>query len=122
PFCNLQQVDANRVYNNCGKPATAIFYCVSFMILSSFLLINLVVAVVLTQFEQDNDKTSANTLTIVSVADLKTFLALWSKFSPSHSMTVKDLKRLLNDLPEGHCMRKPPDITMTRYITLLMIP
>jgi hypothetical protein len=110
--------------NNCGNAAFAVVYCVSLMIFTSFLLISLVVAVVLKQFEESNDLISVAgdyTNVMLTMSDLREFAMHWTIFAPSSSMHIRYLASFLSSLPSPSFQR-PKHLTMTAFIHRLHIP
>jgi hypothetical protein len=93
PFCDL-------ALGNCGNLVGGAVYWVSFQILTSFLFINVVVAVVLQVFEDDNASHGVSgwtdsSLTPVSQENLDRFRLAWSRFTVGPLMPVGSLQDFL---------------------------
>jgi len=83
---------------NCGNTAMAIIYFVSFMLVGSFVFINLFIAVIIEK-HFDNLENSVGDVA-VSEADAEQFVAAWSRLSPTgHSyMPTELLPQLLQSV------------------------
>merc|ERR1711871_196124 len=83
--------------SNCGSAAGAPLYFLSFFILSSLLMLNLLVAIILDNF--GDTQTFQNCA--VQHDDLSTFSKLWSEFDPRATgfMVSHDLDRFIRTLP-----------------------
>jgi len=112
PFC-----DDTQIPNPCGFPNLSVFYNVTFQIFAAFLINNLVVAVALKQFEDDDD---VNEDALVSHSEIKSMATLWELFTTEYLMKVKMLPSYLNWLPAG--LGRPKHIPMVRFLHLLQIP
>lgn len=86
--------DAER---NCGKPFTAQFFFISFFLIEALVMINLIVAVVLDAFAEE-DKADEMKL---PPGQMETFLECWSRYDKDATcfMETKNLKSLIMDLP-----------------------
>lgn len=83
--------------SNCGSAAGAPLYFLSFFILSSLLMLNLLVAIILDNF--GDTQTFENCA--VQHGDLSIFSKMWSEFDPKATgfMDSHDLERFLRTLP-----------------------
>jgi len=82
---------------NCGKPATANFFFISFFVLESLVMLNLIVAVVLDAFAEED---KANEMKLPPQI-MEYFIESWSRFDKDATcfMDTKNLKALIMDLP-----------------------
>ena len=117
PFCIP---DNDPRLDTCGHLRWAVLYCVSYIVISSFLLVNLVLAAVLKQFEQDSDLTPDADQAYLTSTETKEFCMTWAQHNNDYFMASDKLGVFLTFIPEG--LRRPPDMTMTRFINLLNVP
>ncbi|RDD37346.1 Sodium channel protein 60E [Trichoplax sp. H2] len=82
---------------NCGSPHLATIYIISYILLTWFVLINLFVAVILSNYQDCVDADSAT----VSEEDISTFFETWAKYDPEATQFIhyEELSLLLNELP-----------------------
>ena len=78
PYCD------DKVLNNCGDFVIPIVYCISFFILSSFVLLNLLIAIVIEAFTTISELDLAT----VKPAHLLKFKAVWAKYDPDGDSMV----------------------------------
>ena len=94
PFCTINV--------NCGSASQAIVFFVSFMLLAQFLLLNIITAVVLKNFENEFEEGESaaleDSVPIISVRDITNFGKIWLKFSVTETLSVKLLPALLYEL------------------------
>jgi len=116
PFCDG---------DNCGNPIISPLIHCSFQVFSTMLIIDLIVAVILNQFENElaKEKRANN---FVTEEDINKFGTLWSKFSPVHTIPVSKLPLLLRllDQPLGleDANKTLTGVAMASYIDNLQIP
>ena len=73
PRCDLHF--NNLPYGNCGNPTLATLYLVSFIVLSSMIVINMYIAVLLENFNQAHREEELG----LGEEDLERFYAKWSR-------------------------------------------
>ncbi|EFX89321.1 putative voltage-gated sodium channel protein, partial [Daphnia pulex] len=76
PYCDITY--HNLPYGNCGSPILATLYLVSFIVLSSMIVINMYIAVLLENFNQAHHEEELG----LGEEDLERFYAKWSRFDP----------------------------------------
>ncbi|XP_059350945.1 sodium channel protein 60E-like [Daphnia carinata] len=76
PYCDMTY--HNLPYGNCGSPMLATLYLVSFIVLSSMIVINMYIAVLLENFNQAHHEEELG----LGEEDLERFYAKWSRFDP----------------------------------------
>ena len=76
PYCDITY--RNLPYGNCGSPLLATLYLVSFIVLSSMIVINMYIAVLLENFNQAHHEEELG----LGEEDLERFYAKWSRFDP----------------------------------------
>lgn len=76
PDCDMTY--HNLPYGNCGNPTLATLYLVSFIVLSSMIVINMYIAVLLENFNQAHHEEELG----LGEEDLERFYAKWSRFDP----------------------------------------
>jgi hypothetical protein len=87
--CMLQPPFCNEEAGECGWPIAAPIYWVTYQILSAFLFVNVVVAVVLQIFEDEMEKEKARgTDYVIDLDDIDTFGRVWSQFTTGYLMPV----------------------------------
>lgn len=84
PFDKLRDSDGNL--QGCGNETTALIYFISFMIIVSFIFLNLFIAIILESFETSQDEESLK----VGGATITMFNELWSdeKYDPKGTRFV----------------------------------
>lgn len=82
PDCDLSY--HNLPYGNCGNPTLATLYLVSFIVLSSMIVINMYIAVLLENFNQAHHEEELG----LGEEDLERFYAKWSRFDPYASQFI----------------------------------
>lgn len=82
--------------------------------LSSFLLINLVVAVALKQFAEDNDSSDTPLLTN---SEIRMLSEHWSSYANGQEMPVGMLARCFESLPPS--LARPPHVSLSAFIHML---
>lgn len=100
-------------------------YWVSFQILTAFLLVNVVVAVVLQIFEDEMEKESARgTDSEVDIEDFELFGRVWTQFEPSYMMPVSKVIDFINELPPDLGLKGEEKRTslMIAYLDELQLP
>ena len=82
---------------DCGDPIVAPIFFLSYVVLSTFLMLNLFVAVVLKNFEEEEERGGANEMSLWAMSpitqnDIKRYSLLWSKRFPNQRfIPVSDL-------------------------------
>ena len=82
PDCDITY--KNLPYGNCGNPTLATLYLVSFIVLSSMIVINMYIAVLLENFNQAHREEELG----LGEEDLERFYAKWSRY-PEMQMFLK---------------------------------
>eukprot|EP00759_Apiculatamorpha_spiralis_P046996 PhF_6_TR42976/c0_g1_i1/m.65453 len=88
--CRLQPPYCSNDFNDCGTEA-AIPYFVIFMIVGSFIMINLIIAVVLENFSESQDAMSMHGLAV----PLQEFKELWLDFDPKATGKLPTMRFLI---------------------------
>ena len=104
---------------DCGSPAAIPFF-IAFQIIGSFIFLNLVVAVILENFEK---MSNVNT-DLVSVSDLELFSEAWAKYDPDadNYIPVTDVPSLLLDVPKPLGVKGKPRRHAIKMCLLLKMP
>jgi len=95
PWCLHESHYPNcREINGCEADASAYAYFFSFIIIVSFVILNMFVAVVLQAFEESNEGE------LLAPAELDHFVSVWSEFDPDASwfINASDVQRFLSRL------------------------
>lgn len=88
----------NCIEDECGQPVQAVIFFTLFQVLSNFLMLNVFVAVVLKNFEEEVGLDPTTSTNPVSRAVIQKFGQTWSQYSGSHSLPIRKLKDFLADL------------------------
>ena len=88
PFCHQ---DDDPDLDTCGHTRWAVLYCVSFIVISSFLLVNLVLAAVLKQFEEDSDLSPDADQAYLTSTETKEFCMTWANHNNDYFMPADKL-------------------------------
>ncbi|OMJ69330.1 hypothetical protein SteCoe_32973 [Stentor coeruleus] len=104
-------------YEQCGNPGLAIVYWISYTILGQYFFLNMFIAVILENFnEEDEDITNAG----LTEKDLKRYQKAWCKFAPfgEDAIDVQCLPELLQrlDSPLGF---KGQNLTNMQILTII---
>ena len=95
----LDGLNEDQVYDGCSPhPAAAIIYFCIFVIFCAFVMLNLVIAVILDNFQNS----SSDDESPVSKDRLNEFITLWAKFDPyaTYYMPASKLQYLIKELEE----------------------
>lgn len=100
PYCDPNAAGGS----NCGEPVAAMFYFPTLVIISMFVMVQVFVAVVLKNFEEEFDRESEENQ-ILTADDINKFSELWVNFCENNGeeMKISRLGTLLNllDPPMG---------------------
>jgi hypothetical protein len=98
--CMVEEPECSEDEGNCGSYVSALLYFCSFNIFSSLLLLNVFVAIVLKNFEEEVNKDPNNTDTPVARDAIVQFGELWADMTPSaqYSMPIASLGVFINRL------------------------
>ena len=114
PYCDYEA-------HNCGSPVFAIIYFCSFTTIGSFVLLNLVIAIILENFETSSAKEEYP----IKPNDFDHFAAIWSRFDPyaTQYIPAQSLEEILYLVgPPLGLGPTAKQITMVRFIKSLNIP
>ena len=124
--CSIQPENSTCTYEdgNCGSPTLAKIYFLSFVVSSSMVMLNVFVAVVLRNFEEQIESSTRDRIIPVHVLD--EFQRVWSKFCEPNGEFIKAsrISSFLNVLskPLGLLEDNKFGTEMERYIWNLGIP
>ncbi len=94
--------------------------------MSSFLVMNVVVAIVLNQFEDELDREKRMAEQIVTKDHIQQFGRLWVRYTPQYTMQVSKLSQFLKHLPAPLGRREPnvemSGIDVLHFLDELAIP
>ena len=91
PFCSTE-------LDTCGSPIAAPLLFVSFMVFSSMLIVELVLAVILNQFSNELEKEDRLGRAFATENDIIQFGELWNKYTHTHTMGVLRLTAFIRDI------------------------
>ena len=82
---------------DCGSPSAAIFFFVSFQVLSSFVILNMMIALILEEYSKSVNREKHR----VNPDDAEAFVDLWAEYDPyaSGRMHVRHLHSFIKGLP-----------------------
>ena len=88
----------------CGNPLTAVAFFISFVIIGSYVMLNVFIAVILDAFAEDQ----ATDQMEFNQQNVDDFVEVWQRFDPvgNHLVPTKDLDRLMRSLREPVGFRK----------------
>ena len=90
PICSIEA-------GNCGNPIASVVFFVSFIVLSSFLILNMMIAMILEEYS----KAMAREKHKINPDDSERFVEAWSKYDPlaTGRMHVRHLHVFIRELP-----------------------
>jgi len=93
----------NGLMHDCQRDAglIAIFFWIAFIIIASFIFVNVFIAVIYENFNDIKSSEDANEVLSLKRRDIKEFLKTWAEFDKegSHYMRTSDFKDFLRQLP-----------------------
>ena len=90
PRCTVEAGD-------CGNPVASVAYFVSFQVLSSFVILNMMIALILEEYSRSVNREKHK----VNAEDAEHFVEAWAKYDPyaTGRMHVRYLHKFIRDLP-----------------------
>ena len=98
---------------NCGKAGEAVFFMVTFVMLTYLIIINMYIAVMLENFSQAHEQEEVG----ITEDDFEMFYVVWERYDPHATQFMKydQLSEFVADLDEPLGMPKPNEIAIVAF-------
>ena len=106
--------EAREVPNgNCGNAGLAVFFMVSFVIITFLIMINMYIAVILENYSQAHEQEEVG----ITEDDFEMFYVTWERYDPHATQFIKyeQLSDFVGDLEEPLGIPKPNEIALVAF-------
>ena len=106
--------EAREVPNgNCGNAGLAVFYMVTFVMITFLIMINMYIAVILENYSQAHEQEEVG----ITEDDFEMFYVTWERFDPHATQFIKydQLSDLVGDLDHPLGIPKPNEIALVAF-------